>query len=137
MKRSSSGGRRTRYREICASATRSAEQSVWAAVLVTIIGFCAFSGAARADDDPVFRIEFNDGVVTPSRLEVPANRRIILDLHNVGQTPAEFESNQLRKEKVLAPGANSALVIRTLEPGEYDFFDDFHPGSPAAVLVAK
>ncbi len=127
----------TRYCEICNSVTRSAQQSVWAAVIVTIIGFCAFPRATRADDDPVFRIEFNDGAVTPSRLEVPANRRIILDLRNVGQTPAEFESNELRKEKVLAPGANSALVIRTLEPGEYDFFDDFHPGSPAAVLVAK
>ncbi len=112
---------------------------LWAAAILVVatIDLFAFSGTARADDDPVFRIEFNDGVVTPSRLEVPANRRIILDLHNAGQTPAEFESNQLRKEKVLAAGVNSTLVIRSLEPGEYDFFDDFHPGSPAAVLVAK
>jgi hypothetical protein len=95
------------------------------------------SHPARADDDPTFRIEFRDGVVTPTRLEVPANRRIRLELHNLGQTPAEFESRELRKEKVLAPGTSSILVIRTLDPGEYDFFDDFHPNTPAAVLVAK
>jgi hypothetical protein len=92
---------------------------------------------ARAEDEPVFRIEFNDGKVTPQRIEVPAKTRFKLDLHNVGQQPAEFESKELRKEKVLAPGTSSVLVIRTLDPGEYDFFDDFHPDTPPAVLVAK
>ncbi|MFZ0459026.1 MAG: cupredoxin domain-containing protein [Rhodoplanes sp.] len=95
------------------------------------------AGIGRAEDDPVFRIEFNDGKVTPQRLEVPANRRFKLELHNVGKEPAEFESKELRKEKVLAPGASSTLVIRTLDPGEYDFFDDFHLDAPPAVLIAK
>ncbi|HQX85662.1 MAG TPA: cupredoxin domain-containing protein, partial [Aestuariivirga sp.] len=27
--------------------------------------------------------------------------------------------------------------IRTLDPGEYSFFDDFQPGSPPAILTAK
>jgi hypothetical protein len=91
----------------------------------------------HAEDDPIFRVEFKDGVVTPLRLEVPAKRRFKLELHNLGQTPAEFESRELRKEKVLAPGTSSTLVIRTLDPGEYEFFDDFHLDAPPAVLVAK
>lgn len=92
---------------------------------------------ARAAEEPVFRIEFNDGKVTPQRIEVPAKTRFKLELHNVGTEPAEFESKELRKEKVLAPGATSVLVIRTLDPGEYDFFDDFHLDTPPCVLVAK
>jgi hypothetical protein len=92
---------------------------------------------ARAEEEPLFRIEFNDGKVTPQRLEVPAKTRFRLELHNLGKEPAEFESKELRKEKVLAPGASSILVIRTLDPGEYDFFDDFHLDTPPAVLVAK
>jgi hypothetical protein len=99
--------------------------------------FLIAAGISRAEEEPVFRIEFNDGKVTPQRLEVPAKRRIKLELHNVGKTPAEFESKELRKEKVLAPGATSTLVIRTLDPGAYDFFDDFHPDAPPAVLIAK
>lgn len=94
-------------------------------------------GSARAEDEPTFRIEFNDGKVTPQRLEVPAKTRFKLELHNLGKEPAEFESKELRKEKVLAPGSSSTLVIRTLDPGEYDFFDDFHLDAPPAVLVAK
>lgn len=104
--------------------------------LAAALAFC-LPPPVHAEDDPVFRIEFKDGVVTPLRLEVPARRRFSLDLHNLGQSPAEFESRELRKEKVLAPGTSSVLVIRTLEPGEYDFFDDFHPDAPSAVLVAK
>ena len=93
--------------------------------------------AAAHAADPVFRIDLKDGVVTPSRLEVPANTRFVLELHNLGKSPAEFESHDLRKEKVLAPGTTSTLVIRTLDPGQYDFFDDFHPGAAPSVLVAK
>jgi hypothetical protein len=96
------------------------------------------SGAiANAAEDPSFTIEFHDGKVTPLRLEVPANRRFKLELHNSGTSPAEFESNELHKEKVLAPDTTSVLVFHTLDPGEYPFFDDFHPDAPKAVLVAK
>lgn len=104
-----------------------------------VLGVFLLLGAAATSraDDPVFRIEFNDGKVTPQRLEVPANTRFKLELHNVGKTPAEFESRELRKEKVLGPGASSFIVIRRLDPGEYDFFDDFHLDAPPAVLIAK
>jgi heme/copper-type cytochrome/quinol oxidase subunit 2 len=93
--------------------------------------------APRAEEEQDFQIEFKDGMVVPQRLEVPANRPFRLHLINAGDTPAEFESNELRKEKVLAPKSSSMLVFRTLDPGEYAFFDDFHPDAPKAVLVAK
>ena len=106
--------------------------------LLAAIALCAaFPRVASAADEVTFRIEFNDGVVTPRRLVVPANKRIVLELVNKGKTPAEFESKELRKEKVLAPGSSSELVLRALDPGEYEFFDDFHPEAPPAVLVAK
>lgn len=97
----------------------------------------AGSPVAALAGDPVFRIEFNDGKMTPSRIEVPADTRIELELRNVGKTPAEFESVPLRKEKVIAPDSVTTMVIKGLDPGEYSFFDDFHPEAPPAVLVAK
>ena len=90
-----------------------------------------------AADDPVFAIEFKDGVITPSVLEVPANTRFKVEVHNTGTTPAEFESSELQREKVVGPGANSFVVIRGLDPGEYSFFDDFHPDTPPGKLIAK
>lgn len=98
----------------------------------------ALAGATpcRAGDEPTFRIEFRDGVITPARLETPARTRFRLELVNAGREPAEFESLALRKEKVIAPGVVTVMVIRTLEEGSYAFFDDFHPSAPPAVLVA-
>jgi hypothetical protein len=106
--------------------------------LTTALFLAAFASASlRADDAPSFTLEFHDGKVSPLRIEVPAKTRFTLELRNTGDTPSEFESSELRKEKVLAPNTTSTLVIRTLDPGEYEFFDDLHPDAPKAVIVAK
>jgi hypothetical protein len=91
----------------------------------------------RAAEEPTFTLEFHDGIVSPLRIEVPANTRFKLELRNTGETPAEFESGELRKEKVLSPNSTSILVFRTLDPGQYVFFDDFHPDAAKAVIVSK
>ncbi len=92
---------------------------------------------AYAEEMPAFRIELKDGVITPQRVEVPADRPFKLELYNTGNTPAEFESGELHREKALAPHSSSFLVIRRLGPGIYKFFDDFHPDASPAVLVAR
>lgn len=104
-------------------------------VLALAVGLLAARGAA-AQDMPEFRIEMKDGTITPRRLKVPANRPFRLEIHNLGKTPAEFESLALHKEKVLAAESAATMVFRKLSPGEYDFFDDFHPEAKA-VLVAE
>nr|WP_225721775.1 cupredoxin domain-containing protein [Candidatus Vallotia sp. (ex Adelges kitamiensis)] len=95
-----------------------------------------FSNDMRASDLLTFQLEIADGKFNPARIEVPARQRIKIELHNTGQGAVEFESVQLRKEKVLAPGAESFIVIAPLSPGEYKFFDDFHR-SGQGVIVSK
>ncbi len=104
--------------------------------LVALAAAC-HPAALRAEEMPVFSIQFKDGAITPLRLDVPARKTFKIELSNVGTTPAEFESIELHREKVLAPQSNSFIVIKSLDPGEYKFFDDFHPEAPQAVLVAK
>lgn len=106
-------------------------------VLSGILVLAATAFPALAGDEPTFRIEFRNGLIFPGRIEVPAKTRFRLELVNTGEMPAEFESFELRKEKVIAPGSEAVMVIRTLDPGEYLFFDDFQPGSPPAILTAK
>jgi hypothetical protein len=97
----------------------------------------ALSAAPYAADLPTFRLELNDGKLNPARIEVPAGQKIKIEVHNTGKSPVEFESVQLRKEKVLAPGASSFVVIAPMQPGEYKFFDDFHTATAQGVIVAK
>lgn len=96
-----------------------------------------FSSLALADQLPSFKLEMKDGVLSPAKLVVPAHTRFKIILINSGKSPAEFESVPLRKEKVLAPGAQSFVVIHPLAPGEYKFFDEFHMKTGQGVIVAQ
>lgn len=100
------------------------------------VSFSGMATLAHADDLPTFKLEMNDGKLNPARIEVPAGKRVKIEVRNTGKGAAEFESVQLRKEKVLAPGADSFVVIAPLDPGEYKFFDDFHQQAQG-VIVAK
>lgn len=94
------------------------------------------AGAAGAEL-PAYTVTIDGGRIDPSRLEVPAGTKFKLVLRNTGKVAAEFEGRDLRVEKVLAPGAQSFVVIAPLKPGTYRFFDEFHPDAPDMVLIAK
>ena len=68
---------------------------------------------------------------------MPANIKFRLLIKNEGPAAAEFESDELRKEKVLAPGASSFLIFQPLKPGSYGFFDEFHRATAQGRIVAK
>lgn len=91
----------------------------------------------HADEPASVVLEMKDGVLTPDRIEIPADTQVKIILRNTGTTPAEFESLRLRKEKVLAPGAESFVVIRRASPGEYPFYDEFHMDKGQGVIVAR
>lgn len=85
---------------------------------------------------PTYRIELNDGALVPPTLVVPAKTRFKLLVVNTGTKPSEFESNQLRLEEVLFMGAEAEMMVTPLDPGDYDYFDEFQPGT-MGVLTAR
>ena len=92
---------------------------------------------ARADDMPVIKVEMKDGLILPKIIAVPAKTRFKLEITNTGTSPAEFESAELKREKALAAGSTSAIVFRTVDPGRYDVFDDFHPEAKATLVATE
>jgi len=104
-----------------------------AAALVAALPLAAFA----ADEPATFKLVAKDGRFTPPNLEVPAGKRLRIEIVNEGSTPIEFESLPLKQEKVLGPGARSSVVIYPLKPGTYPFFDEFHPDTSKGVIVAK
>lgn len=82
-----------------------------------------------------YLVEMKDGVLTPSELVVPEKTKFRLVVRNLGNKPAEFESNQLRQEKVLFMNAETTLVIIPLDAGTYDYFDDFAPTTHGKIIV--
>jgi hypothetical protein len=97
------------------------------------------TGAAQAEDLPLFKLEMKDGVVSPQRLEVPAGRPFKLGIKNVGKTASEFECKPLKREKVLPPGATIVMEIMSLSSGEYTWVDEFRENLPTGrgLIVAN
>jgi len=111
------------------------EMRAWIALAALMwAGWLAPMSAAAADM-PVYTLTFKaDGTFEPARLEVPAGRFKII-LVNESSEAVEFESLPLRKEKVLGPGVTSFVVLSLSRPGEYPFFDDFHPQVKGTLVV--
>lgn len=101
-----------------------------------LLAAALYAGMAHADL-PTYTVVAKDGRLAPATLSVPAGVRFKIVIKNEGREPIEFESLQLRKEKVLAPGAQSFVVIAPLKPGKYDFFDEFHPDTSKGRIVAQ
>jgi hypothetical protein len=95
------------------------------------------STATAADDMPTFRLLMKDGRILPETIEVPAQTRFRLEVRNDGPGAAEFESLELKKELVLAPGVTRTTVFAPLKPGTYKFFDEFHPDTGQGRIVAR
>ncbi|OBU27298.1 cupredoxin domain-containing protein [Photobacterium kishitanii] len=103
-----------------------------------ILSFYLFSPiSVYAAEKFTVHLQIKNGDLIPAVLEVPTKKIIRIKISNIGNQPAEFESTQLRKEKVLAPGASSVVVIAPLRQGTYTFFDDFHLDHPKGKIIAK
>ena len=93
--------------------------------------------AFAADEMPVYKLVAKDGVFEPLTIEVAAGKKFKIEISNEGKAPMEFESKDLKQEKVLAAGAKSSVVINALKPGTYTFFDEHKPNAPKGKIVAK
>ena len=96
---------------------------------------CAVAAPALADD-PVVTITLKDHQFVPSEVPVPAGVKVQLQVKNEQQVTAEFESNSLHREKIVTAGGQITVPVGPLDPGSYEFFDDFH-NDTRGHLIAK
>jgi plastocyanin len=102
------------------------------ALAVLLVFFVSFS--ASADPGPVM-ITIKDHAFVPAEVKIPAGAKVELTIRNEQTVPAEFESASLHREKVVSPGGSISVYVGPLQPGRYEFFDDFHPATRGVVVV--
>jgi len=105
-------------------------------VVGAIWAVLALTGSSWAAD-PEFSLVIKDHKFTPAELQVPAGVKIRLLIKNEDPTPEEFESNELHREKVVAPGQQIVVIVGPLDAGTYGFFGDFHQDTAQGRLIAK
>jgi hypothetical protein len=72
----------------------------------------------------------------PSEVSVTVGERFRIEVVNQDATPSEFESSDLRIEKIVPPASKIAVVAGPLEPGTYEFFDEYHPETATGKVTA-
>lgn len=105
------------------------------AVAAALAAGLVAASPVQADDLPV--LQFRQHRFEPARIEVPARVKFKLQVKNNDDSADEFESVDLNREKLVAPGQTITVFLGPLQPGEYRFFGDFHQNTAQGVLVAK
>jgi heme/copper-type cytochrome/quinol oxidase subunit 2 len=81
-------------------------------------------------------LTLKDHRFTPQTLEVPAGRKIRIDLVNRDAALEEFDSDDLHVEKDVTPNGRVSFTVGPLAPGVYSFMGELHAGAAHGVLKA-
>ena len=100
-------------------------------IIFTIITTTTFAA------DQEFYLKIKNHKFIPEILQVPAKKKFKLIVENLDDTVEEFESYDLKKEKIISAGKKITLIIAPLEKGEYGFVGEFHAESARGKLIAQ
>lgn len=104
---------------------------VYAAGLCVALSFSTIACAAD------YVISLKNNQFSPKELTIPAGQKIRIIVKNEDATPAEFESSDLDREKLVGAKSQIILFVGPLDAGNYGYFDDFHRNTATGVIVAK
>jgi plastocyanin len=103
-------------------------------ILVVLLSLLSISASAADNEVSVI---IRDHRFEPAEIRVPAGQKIKLVIQNLDATPEEFESHELNREKVIAPGSKANIYIGPLAPGRYPFFGEFHEQTARGAVIAE
>jgi heme/copper-type cytochrome/quinol oxidase subunit 2 len=103
--------------------------------ILLALAFVVSAASARGDEAVVVSLIIKDHQFDPAEVHAPTGRPIVFNIKNLGSIAAEFESSELHVEKVIPPGRDATVRVRPLEPGRYNFFDDFHRETQGFLIV--
>jgi len=95
------------------------------------------NGANVAAQETTHTLVIKNHRFEPTEIEIPAGQKIALTVKNDDPTPEEFESTELRREKVVPGGQQVTVYIGPLKPGRYEFFGDFNPKTARGHIIAE
>ena len=110
-------------------------------ILLYLVGlwiFCSMVSSANADDEVVkIEIFIMEHRFVPDVIEVPGGKKIELTVYNQDKTAEEFESPDLKREKLIPGNAKIKIILAPLRAGEYKFFGEFFSETAQGKLIVK
>ena len=90
---------------------------------------------AQAQAEIVLIVENNR--FQPEEVKVKAGAPFVLVITNRDKAPEEFESHDLRIEKVIPAGKTVRVKVPALKPGVYGFVGEYHEQTAKGRIVAE
>lgn len=107
-------------------------------IISALLALAGAAPAAAADAEAAtYTIVIKDHKFDPADIEVPAGQKIKLLVKNQDATPEEFESKELKREKIIKGNSEAVIAIGPLKPGTYKFFGEFHEKTAQGRIIAK
>jgi plastocyanin len=103
--------------------------------LVLTVSFLAVAAMRAVAADPQVPISIRDHQFVPSEVPVPPGVKVELVIKNEQAVSAEFESTVLHREKIVRAGGTITVFVGPLDPGTYEFFDDFNRATRGRLVV--
>lgn len=112
---------------------RTSRYACAAALALALVGapWAAMAG------DPEFTVVIRNHKFEPAEVRVPANTKVRLIVDNQDASAEEFESKELKREKVIAAKSKGTVLIGPLKPGRYPFVGEFHESTAKGVVIAE
>ncbi len=105
--------------------------------IIWIFLVTSFYTAKASDSEVEYDIHIKNHHFIPSTLEVPEGTKIILKIHNDDETIEEFESIELKREKIVLGHSQIKIILAPLQSGEYKFFGEFHQDTAQGKIIVK
>ena len=95
----------------------------------------AVNGVALAGSELPTLLVIHGKQFEPNKLELPAGAKVKMVIRNLDELPVEFESSDLSREVIVAGHGEVTIFVGPLEPGSYQFFNDFNHDMQGTILV--
>ena len=105
------------------------------AIVALVLLGVAMARPAAGDDAINIAIAIKDHKFMPSEVTAPAGRKLRITVRNEDGATSEFESSDFHREKVVVAGGEITVYVGPLDPGSYEFFDDFHPQTRGHLVI--
>lgn len=109
-----------------------------ALINITLVGVAVAGGGVHAADAPkevALTIEKNQ--FKPDEIRVKAHTPFALVITNKDAAAEEFESKELRIEKVIPAGKTVRLRVPALKAGTYPFVGEYHESTAKGRIIAE
>ena len=104
-------------------------------LLLTGASLALLLSAAASAATAEYEIVIRDHLFFPAELTIPSGVKVRLRIVNEDDTPEEFESFELNREKVILGKRSGVVFIGPLQAGEYPFFGEFYPKTAQGKII--